>query len=71
MNKGMKLATGDIIGIFNADDYYLSDSINVIAENHKEYSDCVLHGNMRVFSAARILRLYRSKKSIVSERYGY
>ena len=52
MNKGMKLATGDIIGILNADDYYLSDSINVIAENHKEYPDCVLHGNMRVFSSS-------------------
>lgn len=35
-NKGLKKATGDIIGILNADDWYFPDTINNVIEISKE-----------------------------------
>jgi glycosyltransferase involved in cell wall biosynthesis len=37
MNKGLKLATGDIIGILNSDDFYVND--NIISEIINEFED--------------------------------
>lgn len=40
MNKGIAMATGDIIGILNSDDYFTSDdAIETIARTFKENSD--------------------------------
>lgn len=43
MNKGIKLATGDIIGILNSDDVYISNEIiKIVANRFQEGgSDCV------------------------------
>ena len=47
MNKGIALATGDVIGILNADDFYESDSVlSSVAEAFTSSSvDCV-YGNL-------------------------
>lgn len=43
MNKGLKLATGDIVGILNSDDFYARDTIisEVISEFQKKEVDLV------------------------------
>ena len=43
MNKGIKLATGDLIGILNSDDYYKDNHvIEKIAQVYKQYNtDCI------------------------------
>jgi len=39
MNKGLKLATGDVVGILNSDDFYISnDVISKVNEIFKEHS---------------------------------
>ena len=46
MNKGIKLATGDIIGIINSDDILINSNIfNRIVINYKKDTD-VLYGNL-------------------------
>ncbi len=47
MNKGLKLATGDIIGILNSDDFYNANDViaKVVATMEKEGTD-TLHGNL-------------------------
>jgi glycosyltransferase involved in cell wall biosynthesis len=65
MNRGIKLATGDVIGIINADDYYADQ--NVISDIGKLFQaqdlDAVF-GDLEYFDAgneAHITRVYRSK----------
>jgi glycosyltransferase involved in cell wall biosynthesis len=47
-NKGIALATGDYIGIINADDYYEPTTFKTIADiiGHNHYPD-VIHGSLR------------------------
>jgi glycosyltransferase involved in cell wall biosynthesis len=59
MNKGLKFATGDLIGILNADDYFLTNTIQVIVENYLKYPDCIIHGDCNIFFSNT--KFYNSK----------
>ena len=62
MNKGIKLTTGDIIGILNSDDIYPSDEIilNVVSKFQKTKCD-VLYGNINFRSKkGEIIRTWNS-----------
>jgi glycosyltransferase involved in cell wall biosynthesis len=51
MNKGIALATGEIIGILNADDWYEEGALETIARIYNENGrDVIIHGMMRNFS---------------------
>lgn len=50
MNKGIRMATGDIVGIINSDDWYEADVIRKVAACFKDNSIDVVHGNMTVVS---------------------
>ncbi|MGI2906440.1 glycosyltransferase family 2 protein [Tolypothrix sp. VBCCA 56010] len=39
MNKGISLATGDIIGIINSDDWYQDGAIKIVEQEISKYSD--------------------------------
>ncbi|MEM9923907.1 MAG: glycosyltransferase family 2 protein [Cyanobacteria bacterium P01_D01_bin.50] len=39
MNKGIKSATGDIIGIINSDDWYLENAIKIVEQEFDKYPD--------------------------------
>ncbi len=65
MNKGIRLATGEIIGTLNCDDYYKNE--NILSEIHHifetEQVDAVF-GDVEYFNRKKIdsiTRLYRSK----------
>jgi len=50
MNKGLRLATGQIIGIINSDDWYELDAIETIVNTFFEDSYAqVIYGNMNVY----------------------
>lgn len=47
INKGLRLATGDIVGVLNSDDIYASaDSINCIVESFKREKTDVVYGDL-------------------------
>jgi len=48
MNKGLAKATGDIIGLINADDWYEDDAISIIVDRFEKTSADVVHGSMRI-----------------------
>jgi glycosyltransferase involved in cell wall biosynthesis len=47
MNKGIKQANGELIGIVNSDDYYNHDSVEVIVENMLNEKHQILYGYQR------------------------
>lgn len=46
MNKGLKLAKGEIIAILNADDYFFPESIQCVVNKFEESKSDVVYGNM-------------------------
>ena len=65
MNKGIKKATGDIIGILNADDVYANQSVlsKVAIEFENPTVDAVF-GDLEYFrgnNPSKVIRTYRSK----------
>ncbi len=63
MNKGIKLATGDVIGILNSDDFYASSTIieDIVSEFEKNKCDC-LFGNLVFVSDRNINKVIRKWK---------
>ncbi len=63
MNKGVRMATGDYVGILNSDDLYKSDDvIQAMAEACKANAvDCV-YGNLEFVDADDITRIVRTWK---------
>jgi len=63
MNKGIALATGDIVGTLNADDYYASDNIlQQIAAAFSERNIEILYGDLDyVDTIGNICRKWRSE----------
>jgi len=69
MNKGIKMAIGDIIGILNSDDYYASDDVLkqvVDTISSKNVDSC--YGNLVYIKKNKPYRYWRSgpKKSFIS-----
>lgn len=66
MNKGIKLATGDVIGLLNADDFYANPL--VLSTVIHQFSDPLLdavYGDLNYFRAEnpnKVVRTYRSQK---------
>ena len=64
MNKGLALATGDIIGVLNSDDFYCSNTVieQVVAAFQKEDAQC-LYGDLNYVDpedTKKIVRKWRS-----------
>ncbi len=50
MNKGIRMATGDIVGIIHSDDFYEPGAVAAVARSFADRPDIdVLHGDMRYF----------------------
>lgn len=65
MNKGIALATGDVIGILNADDFFAaSDVLAQIAETFENTGAYIVHGNLvyvNRFDTNTVIREWGSK----------
>ena len=53
MNKGIKMSTGQIIGILNSDDYYEKDSVEKVVQRYIPNKYQVIYGYLRVLSEHR------------------
>ena len=76
MNKGIKLATGDIVGILNADDFFCDDQViqKVVEVFTKDKIDAV-YGDVQFVNSSnlnKIVRYYSSKRFNPSKfKYGF
>ena len=64
MNKGISLATGDVIGTINADDFFADDDVLYnIAKVFVEQDTLILYGNLDyIDSSEKVVRRWRSGK---------
>lgn len=63
MNKGIKLASGEIIGILNSDDWYEKDTLLVVNKFFEHHYDCdILSGamNLQTFDKNKIKTIYKN-----------
>ncbi|HEY4324104.1 MAG TPA: glycosyltransferase family 2 protein [Mucilaginibacter sp.] len=64
MNKGIKMATGDIVGMLNADDFFADDIVlEEVTRAFKQQNADVIYGDLDyVNSTGEIVRKWRSGK---------
>ena len=61
MNKGLKIATGDIIGILNSDDFYLSPkTISEVVNVFKKQATDTVYGDLQYVDANKIDKIVRT-----------
>ena len=66
MNKGLNMASGNIIGFLNADDYYFPNSLNIVNKYFQENSIDFLFGSVMKYKL-----MYGFKPSIIKWSFGF
>ena len=62
-NKGIAMATGDIVGLINADDVLLSESLSRVAALFRENQHCdVIHGDVILYDDHFFIKRLRPPK---------
>ncbi|BBE30229.1 glycosyl transferase [Tepiditoga spiralis] len=63
MNKGIKMAIGELIGIINSDDWYEKDIIEKIVNVYDKHNKPdIIHGNLKIYSERMIYKETRYPK---------
>lgn len=66
MNKGIRLATGDVIGFLNSDDFYMGNEVlSLVSECLQDRNIDAVYGDLEYFledSPAKVWRTYRSSR---------
>lgn len=76
INKGIKLAKGDIVGILNSDDFFYDDHvIEIVAGLFRDYEIDAVYGDAQFVDPERtskIIRYYSSKHFTIDKfKFGY
>lgn len=72
LNKGISLSSGDYIGILNGDDWYESDTIEVVHNNVEENIDVIMGASYTFNGTERVsMRKARAGKFITSRHFNH
>ncbi|MCC9166591.1 glycosyltransferase family 2 protein [Pontibacter harenae] len=69
MNKGITLASGELIGLLNADDFYEPEAISKIAEHYLKNGGDIIHGDVNYIKDCR--KLFTLKPPTIITRYSF
>lgn len=58
MNKGIHVASGELVGIVNSDDYYEKDALEKIAGAYEGYDYSIIYGMLRTISDGKEVMVY-------------
>lgn len=67
MNKGIEMASGDLIGIVNSDDYYEPDALEQIAQAYLGDDYCIIYGLLRTVLNGREVSVYLKNHEFLEE----
>lgn len=69
MNKGLAMATGDVVGILNSDDFYTSnDILEVVANNFRENEIDAVYGDIHFVNSDDLTKCVRYYSSAIFSR---
>lgn len=68
MNKGIRLAQGDWIGILNSDDAYVPDAANMVIQNITGAPLQVCYGGIRIYDGERLKSIIFYSHEFLEER---
>lgn len=73
LNKGIKVATGDVIGILHSDDLFADKDVLLNVVNHFNENDTdILYGNLKYVDSentAKVIRYWKSNKYLKKNLY--
>lgn len=69
MNKGIRMASGELVGIINSDDWYEPDAIAVAAEYYEEIHYDLFYADLRIVGKDRSFIKKSKNSSWVTSRY--
>ena len=69
LNQAISLASGEIIGNVNADDFFELDAVEIIVKKYKEANFDMAYGNLRIISSKKKMIKKAKLKRFVSTRY--
>lgn len=67
MNKGIRLASGDLIGIVNSDDYLELDALQNIVDAYDGYQYEIIYGMIRTIRDDKEVQVYIKKHENIDE----
>ncbi len=69
MNKGLAMATGDVVGILNSDDFYTSnDILEVVANNFRDNEIDAVYGDIHFVNSDDLTKCVRYYSSAIFSR---
>jgi glycosyltransferase involved in cell wall biosynthesis len=72
INKGLKVATGDVVGILNSDDMFASaDSVRSIVDRFRSTHTNTVYGNLVYVDATNTQKIIRYWKGLAYKRYRF
>ncbi len=68
MNKGIRMAKGEIIGIINSDDWYEQNALKVVKDNYnREKQLQVLYGMIRIYRNKKIMQVLMNRIEFIDD----
>jgi glycosyltransferase involved in cell wall biosynthesis len=78
MNKGIRLAKGEIVGIINSDDWYEKDALQKVSDQYDEERFDLLYANLRIWKESadgqlceRMIKKARLRRPVVSRDWNH
>lgn len=68
-NKGIKMATGELIGLINADDYLLEGALTAVAQTYQESRADIIYGDTIVLDRDNALVLMKKAQNTDNMTY--
>lgn len=70
MNKGIRLAKGDIVGIINSDDWYEPDAIQTVVESYQKYKFDYFYADINLVKEdGRVIVKHSKMDKLISSRH--